>query len=298
MSIVEKAIDKLRFRASAEAGAAAPKALRAETPAAHKPVPEPVVAWAPKKQVSVPYERFVAAGILPDAEQRSLVREEMRRAKWPLLARARAPAEQNDVHAGAWMVTSALSGEGKTVTAINFALSLTIERDAHVLLVDADVPKSHLSELFGLQGDAGLTDALENPELNPDDLIVGTDVPGLMLLPSGRAPANAPELFDSDRMATLLERLLGDRRERIVLFDSSPLLLTNESQVLVRHMGQVILVVGADVTPQPAVLEAIGLLGTDRPVSCVLNKVRRGPWSKYQLGYYGNYYDQTKKEAQ
>jgi protein-tyrosine kinase len=300
LSIVEKTLEKMRHRAeSAVADAfAAPKPVRGETSVVQRAVVEPVPAWTPKRQIAVPHERFTIDGILPDAEVRSSVREELRRAKWPLLARLRPTSEPASARSGAWMVTSALAGEGKTVTSINLALSLTLERDAQVLLIDADVPKSHLSELFGLRHEPGLTDALSDHNIAPDSLIVGTDVPGLMLLPAGRIQGNAPELFDSERMGTMIDRLLGDRRERILLFDSSPLLLTNESQVLSRHMGQIILVVGADLTPQPAVMEAIELLGNERPVSCILNQVRRGPLSRYQLGYYGNYYDQTKKEAQ
>jgi Mrp family chromosome partitioning ATPase len=304
LSIVEKAIDKIRARPASEPGSTEPTAAAraggSENGAGAKLLVRAAAVpptRAPRHQVRFPHESFVAQGILPDPSTTASVRDEFRRAKWPLLAQMRA-ATFSGVRPGAWIIVSALPGEGKTVTAINLALSLTLERDCHVLLVDGDIAKTHISRLFGCENEPGLTDALSSSDIDPEDLIVGTDQPGFALLPAGRQLPNVPELFGSERMNDVLDQLLVGRRDRILLFDSAPVLLTNDAQVLAKHMGQIILVVGADRTPQSAVIEAVTLLGKDRPISCILNQLRRGFWSGYQHGYYGNYYeDRTKTRA-
>jgi protein-tyrosine kinase len=298
LSIVEKAIEHIRKRREDELTRkdAAPAALHEAAPRRVAVAVSPAAPRAPSREVRVPYQSFIAQGILPDQANKSAVNGAIRRAKWPLLSQMRSETGPMQHRGRAWIVTSAIAGEGKTVTAINLALSLAQDRDLQVVLVDGDIPKSHVSRLFGCEDAKGLTDALTDTTLDPEDLLIGTDVPGFLLLPGGPHLHNVPELFGSDRMSEVLDRLLTSRPDRILLFDSPPVLLTNESQVLAKQMGQVILVIGADSTPRDAVTEAVGILRTERPVSCILNQVRRTPWIGYQLGYYGDYYEEQQEE--
>src|SRR6202008_1950034 len=94
------------------------------------------------------------------------------------------------------MIASAIPGEGKTFTCINLALSMALEHDLEVLLVDADVPKPHISTVFGVAGEPGLLDALKDEALDVQSLVIATDVQGLSVLPIGRRVADtATELL-------------------------------------------------------------------------------------------------------
>jgi len=181
------------------------------------------------------------------------------------------------------MLTSALPGEGKTYTSINLALSLALEKDLDVLLVDADVAKPHISRLLGVDQEPGLLDLLTNTELHADSVILRTNVPGLSLLSAGRRLETATELLASQRMQDVVRELLGHDGKRIVLFDSPPLLLSTESRALVPSVGQVLLIVRAESTPQSAVMQAIDAAGESRPISLVLNQSSMAPSD----GYYG-----------
>jgi len=181
------------------------------------------------------------------------------------------------------MLTSALPGEGKTYTSINLALSLAREKDLDVLLVDADVAKPHISRIFGVEQERGLLDLLADTQLHADSVILRTNVPGLNLLSAGRRLDTATELLASQRMQDVVGQLPGRSGRRIVLFDSPPLLLSTESRALVPSVGQVVLIVRAEFTPQSAVMLALDAAGESRPVSLILNQSSMTPSD----GYYG-----------
>lgn len=181
------------------------------------------------------------------------------------------------------MLASALSGEGKTFTSINLALSMALERNIEVLLVDADVAKPHISELFGIKSDKGLLDLLMHNQMHPDSAILRTNIPNLSILPAGKQSENATELLASDRMDELIAQLVSDNGRRIVLLDSPPLLQATESRPLIAHAGQIVLVVRAELTPPKVVQEAIDAIGADRPISLILNQTSTMP----NDGYYG-----------
>ena len=169
------------------------------------------------------------------------------------------------------MITSSLPDEGKTFVSINLALSMSLERDISVVLVDADVAKQHVSSLFGVDAEPGLLEAVKDENLDVESLILPTDVPKLSVLPAGKPSDTATELLASLRMESVIWRLGGllDRK-RVVIFDSPPVLLTSESRALAQHMGQIVLAVKAGNTPQHAVLDAINCLGESRNVVLAL----------------------------
>ncbi|EQD33822.1 exopolysaccharide biosynthesis protein, partial [mine drainage metagenome] len=185
---------------------------------------------------------------------------------------------------------SAMTGEGKSFTAINLALSLARDKDIRVLLVDADVAKPQLSHVLGLGDAPGLLDALREGERDVETLIHPTDVPTLSFLPAGRgSPEEATELLASGRMERLAAVLGEHDRARIVVFDSPPLLQTTESAALARVVGQVVVVVRAQSTPQPVLLDALKILEGHPSVSLVLNQSVHTVASSYYYYYgYGN----------
>ena len=183
-----------------------------------------------------------------------------------------------------WVV-SALPGEGKTFTCLNLCLSIARERDWSVVLVDGDCSKPHLSRMFSAQGQPGLTDLLRDPTRTFDSLVMPTDVPGLSLLPSGAYDQHATEYLASKRMDVICAELAADNSDRIIVFDSSPLLLTTEAAVLASKVGQVVLVVKANDTPQDAVVGAIEKLDPAKAIGCVLNQ----SWNAQDVQGYGYY---------
>ena len=199
------------------------------------------------------------------------------------------------------MVSSALPNEGKTFISINLAMSIAAEMNRKVLLVDGDVAKGHVSRTLGFAPEYGLSEILKNDDLNELASIYETNVPGLSLLGSGENDLHMDELFASERMGQLVRRLALADPDRIVLFDAPPLLATTEASVLARLMGQVVLVVEADKTPQGALQEALNVLEDCESVSLLLNKVIIGGLGgAYGYGYgygYGYNYGYGSEEA-
>jgi receptor protein-tyrosine kinase len=180
------------------------------------------------------------------------------------------------------MVTSALSGEGKTFCAINLAMSIAAEIDRSVLLVDADVVQPNLLRRLGVPPMPGLLDLLADPALELSQLVAATNVPKLSILSAGTPNAMSTELLASEAMERLLASMAEDHPDRIVIFDAPPLLLTSEAQVLASRVGQVVMVVEAGRTPRQALAQAFAQLEACPVVMPLLNKTQH---SALPLGY-------------
>jgi exopolysaccharide/PEP-CTERM locus tyrosine autokinase len=273
MSLVEKAINKMRGSAPAKPATdrafgtlvdtGVHAALTNATPG------EPPV---PTQIIQIDQDALRAEGLLPPRHQERLIARQYRQIKRPLLARLRERTAAHRRSGHTLVLASAVAGEGKTFTAINLAFSLAREKDLRVVLVDADAPKAHISRLLGVADQPGFLDVLKNSALDVESVILGTDVPNLLVLPAGTRTDDATELYSSERMRDVVARLGARDERRVVLFDSPPLLLTTEAQVLAQMAGEVVMVVGANQTPRSVVLEALDHLDKSVPVSLVLNQ--------------------------
>jgi protein-tyrosine kinase len=183
------------------------------------------------------------------------------------------------------LVCSASPDEGKTFCALNLALSLAAERDFEVLLVDGDFPKPEILPILGIEGEAGMVDALADPSIDPEALIIRTDVPGLAVLPAGKRVAEVPELLASERTRALLSRLARPRR--IILFDTPPALMASPATVLASHAGQLLMVVRADQTTESDLREAVGLLSACDNIRLLLNGTGFAVTGRRFGSYYG-----------
>jgi exopolysaccharide/PEP-CTERM locus tyrosine autokinase len=229
--------------------------------------------------------RLRTAGMVtPDLPATSIA-EEYRIIKRPLLNNAFGPHAQLNDSKNLIMVTSAFAGEGKTYTSVNLAMSMAMEKDKTVLLVDADVSKADVSKYLGTAPGIGLSDYLMDDSLRLDEILIKTNVPKLTLLSAGNHFSNITELLASDSMKRLTLDLAQRYPDRVIIFDSPPLIPTSEARVLANLMGQILVVVEADVTPQSGVLEAVGFIDKNKTIGFVLNKSKQSRSSKYGYGY-------------
>ena len=303
MSIIEKAasrIDKQRQNAApavnpghspAEAGAdAAPAAVLVEVPAAEAaqalPGAAPGAAPARTRRVELDLNRMRELGMVTAAGGRTNLLEEFRIIKRPLLKRAFAERGPKDNPTNLIMVTSSLPGEGKTYCAINLAMSIAMELDHTVLLVDADVARPSVLRTLGLPTQRGLMDILVDTELDLADVMLRTNVDTLAILPAGTATPRATELLASSTMTAMLNELANRYPDRIIIFDSPPLMLTSEARVLASHMGQIVVVVEAQTTTQYAVKESLHQLEGMSNVNLIYNKTRDIPGIEETYDYH------------
>lgn len=233
------------------------------------------------RHVEIDLGRLSARGYLTPHGHNSQIGDEFRVIKRPLIRNAFVKPRNDKRNQNLIMVTSALPGEGKTFTALNLAMSVTMELDHTVLLVDGDVSHPSLPGLLGVPNEPGLLDVLTRPDMDVSDALVRTNVEKLTVLPAGSRQGRSTELLASEQMAGLLRELSLRYEDRIIIFDSPPLLPTTEARVLATHMGQIVMVVAADNTSQHAVARALATIESCEVVLMMLNKAR-----KTEVGYY------------
>ena len=242
---------------------------------------------AGSRRIDLNFARLRSRGfVTPDAAT-SQIAEEFRVIKRPIIRNALGQGGARVRNGNLVMVTSALPGEGKTFTSINLALSIATEVDSTVLLVDGDVAHPSIPELLGAPHGPGLLDLLTRDNLEFPDALVRTNVEKLTLLPAGSRHRRSTELLASEQMASLLREMASRYRDRIIIFDSPPLLATTEARVLAANMGQIAMVVAADATSQHAVNQALATVEACEVVMMVLNKASRTDVGTY-YGYYAN----------
>jgi protein-tyrosine kinase len=237
--------------------------------------------------VEIDLQRMAQMGYVTPDSSRTQIANEFRVIKRPLLSnvlgRSAAPVER----ANLIMVTSSVPGEGKTFVSINLAISLAMELDSTVLLVDADVSRSSVLQRLGLSSSVpGLLDVLTDPALSVGDVLLRTNVDKLSLMPAGAPSGHATELLASAQMTRLLDELATRYSDRILVFDAPPLLPSTESRVLATHMGQVVVVVESERTSHQTVATALTTLESCPVVLPLLNKSSRAEVGNY-YGYYG-----------
>ena len=180
--------------------------------------------------------------------------------------------------------TSSESGEGKTFCAVNLASVIALS-GMRTVLVDADMRRPRVAETLGLQADKGLSTYLIG-EATLDELVHGTEVPGLDAITAGPIPPNPLELVETDRMAALFEELKG-RYDQLII-DASPMGLVSEYVILMRHLDTTLYVVRRGHTRRNALrlindMFRQGKLGR---IDLLLNDVKPGQGYAQGYGYY------------
>ncbi len=193
------------------------------------------------------------------------------------------------------MVTSTQPREGKTFTAINLALSIATERDKYVLLVDGDFAKPGLFATLGLERRDGFLDVLRKPDLELGDVIFRTNVERLSLIDSGRSSAISSEFLSSEKMQRLVAEIATRYDDRVIIFDSAPLLASSEPSILSHYAGQILFIVEARRTSQRAVTAGLELIYEQDKVMMVLNKTGSVIGSQ-AFGSYYHYYGKAERK--
>jgi capsular exopolysaccharide synthesis family protein len=181
------------------------------------------------------------------------------------------------------IVTSAIPGEGKSLTASNLALTLSGSYQRRVLLIDGDLRRPSLHEIFGVPNMAGLSDGLVRRSIR--EIAVRSVAPRLSLLPSGPPIDDPTGRLTSDQM----KRVLDEARARYdwVIFDTPPIALVSDAKLLSEMVDGVVLVVEAGRTGYPALLRAVETIGRGRVIGVVLNRAEPIPGAR---DGYSNYY--------
>jgi len=186
------------------------------------------------------------------------------------------------------MVTSPLPGEGKSFVASNLAISVALNINRHVLLMDCDLRRPCIHTRFGFGDGPGLTDYLANGK-SLSDLLIRTSIDKLTILPAGRPPDNPSELLSSERMSELLAEATARYHDRLIILDSPPPSLTAETSVLARWVDGVVIVIKQGETPREGVSDVIDKMGRDKIIGAIMNN-----FEVYSSRYYGKYYGKSK----
>jgi protein-tyrosine kinase len=243
----------------------------------------------PLFSINIDLKELQQMGLQVVGDDIETVSQQFRQIKRPVLHTAFGDGVAESRNANVIMVTSALPKTGKTFCSFNLATSIARERDIGAVLVDADVLKPNISRVLGVDDRVGLIDYLLDESVTIDDILIGTDLHGIVAVPAGRQHEEATELLASRRMIEFVEQLSERFSARAIIVDTPPLLLTNEANVLAEHMGQIVMVVGAGESSQESVTEALGLLNRNKPINAILNKARGASFGSYEGDGYGYY---------
>jgi protein-tyrosine kinase len=190
------------------------------------------------------------------------------------------------------LITSALPDEGKSFVAANLAISIAQSIQEYVLLIDCDIRRPSIHTKFGFGDIPGLSEHLANGK-SLSSLLLKTELDKLSILPGGKPPYNPSELLSSQRMSKLLEEVTERYRDRYIVIDSPPPKLTAETSAISRQVDGILLVVKYGSTPRQMVSELIEIMGKEKILGIIFNKLDMRFSSYYGMvkySKYGKYY--------
>jgi Mrp family chromosome partitioning ATPase len=244
------------------------------------------------QQVTISPTSLAANGIVLPSSGLSRTVEEFRALKRHVLANAMRSADvANPAASRIILVTSARAGEGKTFTSVNLALALAYEKDARVMLMDADAYRQSLMKYLGISAASGWLETVSGKSAGLDDVVLETNVPGFSVLPTGKETGQIPEIMSSRRMKDLLDELVRQDARRFIIIDSLPCLTSTEPSILSALAGQTLFVVAAHQTSREDIEASLRLLNSSPSVNFILNKA--APALTEQFKGYGYAYRNT-----
>jgi protein-tyrosine kinase len=244
------------------------------------------------KEIRFDFRALRQNGMITPDNMASALSNEFRGIKRKLLQKVRDPKTRVAVN-NLIMVASSLPGEGKTFSSINLALSLAAERGLRVLLIDADVIRPSVGNMFISPPQEGLTDLLSGKVKQVSDVLHRcVDVPNLSVIFAGSPRPNSPELISSGQMASLCHELSARYPDRVIILDTPPVLASPEPAILATYVHQVIMVIAAAQTDKHQLRKALESVSSCQNVSLLFNKAPRWNEAEYNSYYgYGYRYD-------
>ncbi|MFQ3191703.1 MAG: protein-tyrosine kinase [Paraglaciecola sp.] len=237
-------------------------------------------------KIIIDLEMLSQKGFVSTDSKRQVINEEYRVIKRKLLDTAFGPLAKSLKNSNIIMVTSARQGEGKTFTAINLALSIALEQDKTVLLVDADVLRPNVMQTLDLKNEQGLIEFLLGEKEDLAEVMCRTNLSKLRIITAGKSHHLSAELLASERMFTAVEEFANRYTDRIVIVDTPPLLGVNETAILANLAGQALVVTEEFKTKLIDVNNAVKHLRPEMAIGFVVNKAEQ---SNQESGY-GYYY--------
>jgi len=186
------------------------------------------------------------------------------------------------------MVASAMPDEGKSLISANLAISIAQSIQEYVLLMDCDIRRPCIHTQFGFGDVPGLSDHLSKG-IPVSSLLLKTKVNKLSILPGGNPSHNPSELISSQQMSRLLQEVKYRYSDRFIVIDSPPPKLTAESRALSRQADGVLLVIEYGRTSREMALDLINIIGKEKIIGIVLNKLDMRFAHYYGLGKYKTY---------
>lgn len=301
---IEKALQKQREAQEKKRQEAKPEAEQHDanvTPSS--PEPAAVASPAPKEgegkkpltaQDLPPFEMDTASlsekGLVALAGNRKAINEEFREIKRKLIGNAFGKIAKTLNNPNIIMVSSSRPSEGKTFTATNLALSIASEQDKTVLLVDADVLRPNVLNTLGLEPRAGLMEYLTGDVDDIAEVLYPTNIDKLKIIPAGKSHHLSTELLASQKMHETVDEFANRYPDRVVIFDTPPLIGINESAILANFAGQAVVVVEEGQTKISDIKNAVEGLNPDMAIGFVVNKSVHK--DSEGTGYYGYYYSE------
>jgi protein-tyrosine kinase len=260
IGLIERAAALLRQRDANESDPLTPSSAEADASGAGGP------------ELVLDRGRLARYGITMPSSARSRTVEELRLVKRNLMAQLSQGSPIADQRSSRLiMVTSARPGEGKTFISLNLALAFASERDVKALLVDVDTQHSSLQKILEIPTELGIVDVLAgNRELS--EVLIQTNIPNLMVLPSGRGGPHVPELFSSNQMAILMAEMTRRFADRYIIIDTPPCMASSDAAALAPLVGQIVFIVEAHHTQQVEIEASLSMLNSCPRISLLLNK--------------------------
>ena len=236
--------------------------------------------------IQIDFEMLEKKGFVSTNSQRQLINEEFRAIKRKLLDNAFGPLSKSLKNSNIIMVTSSRPGEGKTFTAINLALSIALEKDKTVLLVDADVIRPNVMKTLELERKQGLMEYLLGENQDISEVMYKTNLDNLRIIPAGQSHHLSTELLASERMFEAVEEFANRYTDRVVIVDTPPLLGINETAILANLAGQALVVTEESKTKLVDIEEAVKQLNPEMAIGFVVNKSEKVNTKGLGYGYY------------
>ncbi|AGP78736.1 exopolysaccharide biosynthesis protein [Alteromonas mediterranea 615] len=245
---------------------------------------------SPLDEFTINFERLDKNGHISLNGERKQINEEYREIKRKLLANAFGSLAKTLHNPNIIMVTSSRPSEGKTFTATNLAMSIASEQDKTVLLVDADVLKPNVLNTLGLERRKGLMEYLTGDVEDISDVLYPTNIDKLKIIPAGKSHHLSTELLASQKMHETVDEFANRYPDRIVIFDTPPLIGINESAILANFAGQAVVVVEEGKAKIGDIKMSVERLNPDMAIGFVVNKSVHNDTDG--SGYYGYYYSE------